>query len=87
MNVLVFNPGGNSLKAGIVVCRVPQSSASDASKLIEVIVEGIGKESRLSVYSGKSIAHAEEMQARNFGEASAAILRWLERHGHDQSPE
>jgi acetate kinase len=86
MNVLVFNPGGNSLKAGIVACRVPQSSASDGSKLIEVIVEGIGKESRLSVYDGKSIAHAEALQARNFGEASAGILRWLEEHGHDQSP-
>ena len=86
MDVLVFNPGSNSLKAGIVACRNPQSSASDGTSLIEVIVEGIGNEPRLSVYSGKSIAHTEVLQARNFGEASAAILRWLEHHRHDRAP-
>jgi acetate kinase len=78
MDVLVFNPGSNSLKAGIVRCSAAEPSASGVTKLVEVIVEGIGKNPRLSLYHGKSIAHAEQMQAQNFGEAATGILRWLE---------
>jgi acetate kinase len=78
MDVLVFNPGSNSLKAGIVRCSAAQPSASAGAKLVEVIAEGIGKDPRLSLYHGKSIAHVEPLQARNFGEAAAGILRWLD---------
>jgi acetate kinase len=78
MDVLVFNPGSKSLKAGIVCCSAAQPSASAGTKLVEVIVEGIGKEPRLSLYRGKSIAHSEPLQACNFGEAAAGILRWLD---------
>lgn len=78
MDVLVFNPGSNSLKAGIVRCPAAQVSASAGTKLVEVIVEGIGKDPRLSVYRGKSIAHSEPLQARDFSEAAASILGWLE---------
>jgi hypothetical protein len=56
MKVLVFNPGGNSLKAGIVSCEPEEQSASYALKTIEVIVEGIGKQATLGVYHGKEIA-------------------------------
>ncbi len=78
MDVLVFNPGSNSLKAGIVRCSAAQPSASAGTKLVELIVEGIGKDPMLSVYRGKTIAHSEPLQARDFGEAAASILRWLE---------
>ncbi len=86
MNVLVFNPGSNSLKAGIVRCPAAQSPASSGEKLVEVIVEGIGKDPRLSVYRGKSIAHSEPIQARDFADASASILRWLEHRSASQEP-
>ena len=78
MDVLVFNPGSNSLKAGIVRCSAGQPSASAGTKLVELIVEGIGKDPRLSLYRGKSIEHVEPLQARDFGEAAAGILRWLD---------
>ncbi len=78
MDVLVFNPGSNSLKAGIVRCSAAESSASAGTKLVEVIVEGIGKDPKLSLYRGKSIAHVEPLKARDFGEAAAGILRWLD---------
>ena len=78
MNVLVFNPGGNSLKAGIVSCEPQEQSASDAAKAIEVIVEGIGKQATLGVYHGKAIAHSEPIDAGSFEQATESILNWLE---------
>lgn len=81
MNVFVLNPGSNSLKAGIVCCGPHQNSASEASKVIELIVEGVGKRPTLSVYDGKKIAHSEPIAGRDFQEACASILSWLETHG------
>jgi acetate kinase len=78
VNVLVFNPGSNSLKAGIVSCSPPQRNASGGAKLVDLILEGIGKAAKLSVYRGKKIAHSEPVAADSFQEAAAAILRWLD---------
>lgn len=78
MNILVFNPGSNSLKAGIVSCEPEHCSASEDTKIIDVIVEGIGKQPKLGVYAGKEIAHSEPIAARDFAEAAESILTWLE---------
>ncbi len=78
MKVLVFNPGSNSLKAGIVSCSSKQRSASESIKLIEIIVEGIGKQPKLSVYDGKKIAHSEPIAAKDFAEATTSILTWFD---------
>jgi acetate kinase len=78
MNALVFNPGSNSLKAGIVRCQSGQWTASDGTKLVEVILEGIGKQAKLSVYRGKKIAHSEPVDAPDFEGAATAILSWLD---------
>ena len=85
MKVLVFNPGGNSLKAGIVSCEPEEQSASYALKTIEVIVEGIGKQATLGVYHGKEIAHSEPIAAGNFEEAAESILNWLEKRAAELS--
>jgi hypothetical protein len=53
MNVLVFNPGSNSLKAEVVRCLPGQQAASDGVKVIDIIVEGVGKAATLSRYRGK----------------------------------
>lgn len=86
MQILVFNPGSNSLKAGIVACERMQRFASGGKKLVEVIVEGIGKDATLSVYRGKSIEHSEPLRARDFKEAVAELLKWLEKSGAAQKP-
>jgi acetate kinase len=78
MKVLVFNPGSNSLKAAVVRCHPTQRVASDAEKLVEVICEGIGSDPKLSLYEGKKIASSEPIEARDFGEAAAFILSWLQ---------
>ncbi len=82
MNVLVINPGGNSLKAEVVSCDPAEKSASDARYLKSVIVEGIGKEGKLSEYNGKAIAHSEPIEAPDYKTAAANILAWL----HSQLP-
>ena len=79
MKILVFNPGSNSLKAGVVRCDPAQQTAADGEKLVEIICEGIGKQAKLSLYRGKNIASSEPIAARDFGEAAASILEWLGR--------
>ena len=87
MRVLVFNPGGNSLKAGIVRCPTGHRSASDCTKLVEVIVEGIGKDARLSLYRGKEIARSEKIAANDFGQAAGCILTWFENESRTSEPD
>jgi acetate kinase len=80
MNVLVINPGGNSLKAEVVSCDPGEKSASDAHYLKSVIVEGIGNEGRLSEYNGKEIARSEPIEAPDYRTAAASIFEWLRSH-------
>jgi acetate kinase len=78
MNVLVMNPGGNSLKVELIACSSAQQFASDGKKPVSVTLEGIGKTPRLSVMEGKRVAHVEPIQAKDYGEAATSIFAWLE---------
>jgi acetate kinase len=83
MNVLVMNPGGNSLKVELVACSAAQRFAFEGRKLVSVAVEGIGKEKpRLSVFDGKKVTQSELIEARDYGAAAANILSWLEENKH-----
>lgn len=82
MNVLVMNPGGNSLKVEIVSCSPKQQLASEGKKLISLILEGIGKTPCLSVLDGKNPSRTEPIEAKDYGEAAASIFRWLEKEEH-----
>jgi acetate kinase len=82
MNVLVMNPGGNSLKVEIVSCSPTQQLASVGKKLVSLILEGIGKTPYLSVLDGKNPSHTEPISAKDYGEAAAKIFRWLENKKH-----
>lgn len=66
------------MKAGIVRCQSGQQTASEATKIVEVILEGIGKQAKLSVYSGKKIARSEPVNAPDFEGAATAILHWMD---------
>jgi acetate kinase len=79
MNVLVMNPGGNSLKVELVSCSPSQQFAFQGNKLLSVTVEGIGKDPRLSIMQGKNVTHSEAIGARDYGEAAANVLSWLEK--------
>ncbi|HTZ60577.1 MAG TPA: acetate/propionate family kinase [Acidobacteriaceae bacterium] len=78
MNVLVLNPGGNSLKVEVVSCSPSQQFASDGEKLASLILEGIGKEPCLSVFEGRRVIRKEPMQAADYGDAAANLIAWLE---------
>jgi acetate kinase len=82
MNVLVMNPGGNSLKVEVVSCAPNQQCASEGRKLASVILEGIGKEPCLSVLHGKETIHSQPLQAKDFSEAATSIFTWLEEKKH-----
>ncbi len=68
MNVLVMNPGGNSLKVELISCLPEQQFAFEGRKLLSLTVEGIGKKPGLSVLQGKEVTHSEEIEARDYGE-------------------
>ena len=82
MNVLVMNPGGNSLKVEIVACSPTQQLASDGKKLVSLILEGIGKKPCLSILEGKNPSHTEPIEAKDYGEAATSIFHWLEKEKH-----
>jgi acetate kinase len=86
VNILVLNPGSNSLKAGIVTCRPGQRAASAGAKLVEIIVEGIGKQAKLSVYEGKKLTETQPLEAADFNHAAAKILDWLDQRGQHSKP-
>lgn len=78
MNILVLNPGGNSLKAQIVRCLAGQRHAYEGQALLSVSVEGIGKQPELSVLKGKAKAATEPIEAETFEQATNSFLKWWE---------
>ena len=70
MNILVFNPGGNSLKVEIVSCSESQRHAAEGRKLASVGIEGIGKSARVLVFEGKKVVRAGSSDAANYTEAA-----------------
>lgn len=86
MNILVLNPGGNSLKAEIVECNPSQRHAFDGKKLISVGIEGIGKGPTLSKYHGKKIVHTEPIVASDYGQAAESLFSWLEGPREEKLP-
>lgn len=87
MRVLVFNPGSNSLKAGLVDSNPRARAASENKKLIEVIVEGIGKDPKLGVYQGKAITQSQSIAGKDFKEAAASMIQWLKDGRDGAAPE
>jgi acetate kinase len=63
-----------------VRCDDKDRSASDGQIVIEVIVEGIGHDAKLSVYEGKKLGKAQPIAGSTFDEACGSILRWIDEH-------
>lgn len=77
MQILVLNPGGNSLKAQIVECAPDQSYAFEAKERASLGVEGIGKQARLLRYQDKSVTATEPVHADSYGAAADLIFKKL----------
>jgi acetate kinase len=82
MNVLVMNPGGNSLKAEVISCASDQQFAFEGQKQVSLILEGIGKAPCLSLLEGKNPTHTEPVQAKDYAEAANIIFDYLEKEKH-----
>jgi acetate kinase len=88
MNILAFNPGGNSLKVELVQCSAGQRYAFEGGPLLSASIEGIGKTAELSELSGKKRITTEQIVAENYEQANASFLKWWEsRARRDQNPE
>lgn len=73
MNILVLNPGGNSLKIELVSCGPEQHYAFEVSKLISVSIEGIGKRPRPSRLERKQSVYSESIQAEDYASATESF--------------
>ncbi|MDX6463669.1 MAG: acetate kinase [Acidobacteriaceae bacterium] len=81
MNILVLNPGGNSLKIDVIACGPNQHYAFEASKSLSVSIEGIGKQPMLSQLEGKKHVHSQSIEAENYRRATESFLSWYEQPG------
>ena len=69
MNVLIMNPGGNSLKVELVACSAAQEFAFEGRKLVSVTVEGIEK--KIHAYpslKGKKLPTAKRSRPRTMAQ-------------------
>lgn len=76
MNILVFNPGSNSLKVELIRCEQGQRYAFEGSKQFSVSIEGIGKEAMLSQFESKKRLTSESIEARDFAQAADSFFNW-----------
>jgi acetate kinase len=83
MNVLVINPGGNSLKVEIVTCDARQQYAFEGRSLLSIGIEGIGKSAELSRYDGKEAVHSEPIKAADFRDAVRSLIAWCRANGYE----
>lgn len=87
MNILVFNPGGNSLKASLVQCHSGQQYAFEAKALFSVAIDDIGHDAQLSTFKDKKKTATESVTAQSYEEAAESLLQWWSQHtGERQLP-
>src|SRR5215813_6890702 len=86
MYILVLNPGGNSLKVELINCRSEQRYAFEGAKLLNISIEGIGGEAKLSEFVGKRVVHTNPVEASDYKAATQNSLAWIDRQVDDQIP-
>ena len=86
MNILVLNPGGNSLKAEVIGFDQKQSHAFMGTKLLSVGIDGIGRDQTFTQYKGKKAVSNEPIAARDYEQAAESFLHWYENHSDANLP-
>ena len=74
---LVFNPGSNSLKFELIELAADQRIASQARKLASAALDGIGKETTLSVFDGREVVSENKLDVKDMTAAAHAAFAWL----------
>ena len=80
-NVLVFNPGSNSLKFEVVETAEGQTVASEARKRVSAAIEDFGGKATLTVFRGREIEKKEEVDVPDMGAAARYAVGWLRDQG------
>ncbi|MFT4114179.1 acetate/propionate family kinase [Silvibacterium sp.] len=87
MNILVFNPGGHSLKVELICAGEHQARASEGTKLLSLSIEGIGSEhTTLARFHGKKVVESTPIQAADLEQAVQHIFSLIEEHATDKLP-
>ena len=87
MNILVLNPGGNSLKAEIIASIPQQRYAFEATQLLSASIEGIGNTPKLSRLENKKPVDSEPIEAANYADAAESFLNWYQKHAGSDLPD
>jgi acetate kinase len=74
INVLVFNPGSNSLKFEIVASHAPNPNIVRGEKLVSGVVEPIGENATLSLLEGRKSTQRERLPVKDHGAAAEAVV-------------
>jgi hypothetical protein len=69
INILVLNPGGNSLKIDVIAYGQDQRYAFEATKLLSAGSK-VGKETKLSRFKEKKCVHSEPIEAEDYASAT-----------------
>ncbi len=75
---LVFNPGSNSLKFELIEFSDDQQIASEAVKLASAALDGIGNQTKLSAYEGRTVIAEQNTEAPDMTAAVRVALTWLQ---------
>jgi acetate kinase len=86
VNILVLNPGGNSLKAEVIAARPGQRYAFEATKLLSASIEGIGKEPTLSRMENRKPVDTQPIEAADYTNAAKSFLNWYEKNAGNNLP-
>lgn len=86
MQILVFNPGGNSLKASVVECNPAEKYAFEAQERVTLSVEGIGNGGNLLKYAVGPDSGSERIHADTYSAAAESMLGWLDANARAEVP-
>src|SRR5687768_13912715 len=86
MNVLVLNAGSNSLKFEVIAARIKDDPLNEQRKLVSGAIENIGEESTFSLLDGKRVVHKEKIDARDYNQATKALLAWFDSAKQESVP-
>jgi acetate kinase len=80
MKILVFNCGSSSLKFQLIEIAAASSSAARDMKLARGIVDRIGGSAAVHFETGGSVEKHESETVRDYEEAVARVIAWLNSH-------
>src|SRR5712692_6395848 len=77
-NVLVFNPGSNSLKFDVVAAQPTDQNVVRGEKLVSGVVEPINESAKLFWLEGLRRTQPEHLAVKDHGAAAEAVIERID---------